>query len=394
MSIRDIQYDMDEAEVEDLSNPKVVEKYKAAAEIAFRAMEKVVSECKAGRRIVDLCKIGDDFVEEAVKKPFPKADIERGIAFPTSIAVNNAAGNFSPLSDDKTVLAKGDVVKIDVGAHLDGYLALNARTIIVEPDAEVKGKAADAIAAAQLATQAAIHLLKAGHTNEEVSDVIKRVAEAYHVTPLEGVLSHQMSRYVIDGEKVIMNRPMVDQRVEKCDFAPNDVWCLDIVMSTGSGSQREMELRPTIYKRNLQEQYPLKLKASRQLLARINAQSPVFPFTLRAFDEKTARLGISEMLTHGVVDPYPVLYEKPGEFVAQFKTTVFVLPRQTLAAFTPALPAYVKSEYTCEDEVVKKALAEPLSKPKAKPKKKKSAKKAGEKKEDGKEEEEEKEEEK
>ena len=46
MSARDIQYDMDEAEVEDLSNGKVVEKYKAAAEIAFRAMEKVVSECK------------------------------------------------------------------------------------------------------------------------------------------------------------------------------------------------------------------------------------------------------------------------------------------------------------------------------------------------------------
>jgi len=374
---------MDEAEVEDLSNTQVVEKYKAAAEIAFRAMEKVVSECKAGRRVVELCKLGDDFVEEAVKKPFPKADIERGIAFPTSIAVNNVAGNFSPLSDDKTVLAKGDVVKIDVGAHLDGYLAVNARTIIVEPEGEVKGKAADAIAAAQLATQAAIHLLKTGHTNEEISDVIKRVAEAYHVTPLEGVLSHQMSRYVIDGEKVIMNRPMADQRVEKCEIAANDVWCLDVVMSTGAGTQREMEQRPTIYKRNPAEMYPLKLKAARQLLARINERSPVFPFTLRAFDEKTARLGISEMLTHGVVDPYPVLYERTGEFVAQFKTTVFVLPRQTLAAFTPALPAYVKSEYTCEDEVVKKALAEPLSKPKPKPKKKKGAKKAAAAKKEG-----------
>ena len=193
---------------------------------------------------------------------------------------------------------------------------------------------------------------------------------------MEGVLSHQMNRFLIDGDKVIMNKPMVDQRVEKCTFEANDVWCIDIVMSTGEGVAREGELRTTVFKRSLEKMYMLKLKASRYLLQQINKKAPVFPFTLRAFDdERQARMGISEMVSHGMVDPYPVLFEKEHEIVAQFKTTVFVLPKQTRAAFTPAIPDYVKSEYTCEDELVKAVLATPLTTEEKKPEEKPEEKK-------------------
>jgi len=349
-----------EEEVIDLSSPEVVQKYKAAAEVAHRAMEEVMKGCKAGAKIVDLCQAGDAFIVAECKKAFPKAKIERGIAFPTCVSVNNVAGHYSPLKGDTAVLAKNDVVKIDLGAHIDGFIALAARTL-VEPDGDVTGKVADVITAAQVAMNAAIHTLQIGKTNEDVSEVIKRVAEAYHVTPLEGVLSHQMTRWIIDGDKVIMNKPMVDQRVEKCSIEANDVWCIDIVMSTGEGVAREREQRTTVFKRSLDKMYNLKLKASRYLLQQVNRKSPVFPFTLRCIDdERQARMGISEMVNHGMVDSYPVLFEKDHEFIAQYKTTVFILPKQTLPAFTPALPEYVKSEFTCEDELVKAALASSL----------------------------------
>jgi len=372
---------MVEPEEVDLTNPEVVQKYKAAAEVAHRAMEEVKKLCKAGARIVDLCKAGDAFITAECKKAFPKNKIERGIAFPTCVSVNNIAGHFSPLKDDKTVLAKNDVVKIDLGAHIDGFIALVARTVVVDPEGDVTGKAADVITAAQVAMNAVIHMLQVGKSNEEISEVIKRVAEAYHVNPLEGVLSHQMNRFVIDGEKVIMNKPMVDQRVEKCTVEANDVWCIDIVMSTGEGVAREGDLRTTVFKRSLEKMYMLKLKASRGLLQQINRKCPVLPFTLRCFDdERQARMGISEMVSHGMVDPYPVLFEKDHEIIAQFKSTVFILPGQTLPAFTPALPEYVKSEFTCEDDLVKAALATPLKAEEKKPEEKKPEEKAEEKK--------------
>jgi len=366
-----VPMDFEEEEVIDLTNPEVVKKYKAAAEVAHRAMEEVMKQCKAGARIVDLCKAGDAFIVAECKKAFPKTNFERGVAFPTCVSVNNICGHFSPLKDDKTVLAKNDVIKIDLGAHIDGFIALAARTLVCEPEGDVTGKVADVITAAQVAMNAAIHSLQIGKTNEEISEVIKHVADAYHVSPLEGVLSHQMTRWLIDGDKVIMNKPMIDQRVEKCAVEANDVWCIDIVMSTGEGVARERDLRTTIYKRSLEKMYMLKLKASRYLLQQINRKAPVFPFTLRAIDdERQARMGVSEMVSHGMVDPYPVLFEKDHEFVAQYKSTVFVLPKQTLPAFTPALPEYVKSEYTCEDELVKAALATPLKAEETKPEEK------------------------
>ena len=215
------------------------------------------------------------------------------------------------------------------------------------------------------------------------------MADAYRVRPLEGVLSHQMTRYVIDGDKVIMNKPMVGQRVEKCEVEANDVWCIDVVMSTGEGTARERDQRTTIFKRSMDQSYSLKLKASRYVQQQMNRRWPVFPFTLRAIeDQRQARMGISEMVSHGLVDPYPVLFEKDREIIAQFKTTVFVLPNQTRPAFTPAIPPYVKSSVVLSDEVVKAALATPLSpqaeKPAAKPaaEEKPAEKPAEEKKED------------
>lgn len=186
-----------------------------------------------------------------------------------------------------------------------------------------------------------------------------------------------MEQYVIDGQKVIMNKPTAEQRVEKCSVEHNDVWCVDIVMSTGEGIPRETESRTTVYKRVAGQGYDLKLKASRYLAKEIDSRFPVFPFTLRSFDERQARLGIKEILDRGLLDEYPVLAEKPGDFIAQFKTTVFVLPTQTIPAFTPAVPDYVKSEYTCEDALVKEVRASSLGKPK--PKKAKKAKKPAEK---------------
>lgn len=41
-----------------------------------------------------------------------KRKIERGVAFPTCISVNNTVCHFSPLASDETVLEEGDMVKM------------------------------------------------------------------------------------------------------------------------------------------------------------------------------------------------------------------------------------------------------------------------------------------
>ena len=211
--------------------------------------------------------------------------------------------------------------------------------------------------------------------NEDVTEVIKRVAETYHVNAVEGVLSHRMRKFLIDDTNVIMNRTLPDQRVEKCEFEVNDVWSIDVMMSTGEGIPREEGSRTTIFKRVYDNQYSCKIRASRYLLSEAGKRFATFPFTLRALDEKQAKLGLREVLSHDLLDPYPVLYEKTGCFVAQFKTTVLVLPNRTFPVFEPLPQPNIKSEYVVEDAMVKEALA--LStKPKKAAKKKATKKKA------------------
>lgn len=65
-----------------------------------------------GAKIVDLCAVGDKFVADATGKIFKSSKIEKGLAFPTCISVNNVVGHFSPLQGDTTALKENDVVKM------------------------------------------------------------------------------------------------------------------------------------------------------------------------------------------------------------------------------------------------------------------------------------------
>jgi len=120
----------EEQEQEDLDprTPEVMDKYHQSAELVNRVLARLVTSCVPGTKVVDLCKQGDQLIEEGVATKFTKGKIEKGVAFPTSVSVNNCVGHYSPLSSDTLVLQEGDVVKIDLGAHFDGYLAQAAHT--------------------------------------------------------------------------------------------------------------------------------------------------------------------------------------------------------------------------------------------------------------------------
>ena len=105
------------------------------------------------------------------------------------------------------------------------------------------------------------------------------------MTPLEGVLSHKVKKHLIDGNQVIINKETPDQRVEEFEFAAGDVIGLDIFVSTGEGKPRESEFRTTVFKRELDAQYNLKIKSSRAFFAEVNKRFPTLPFSIRAFED-------------------------------------------------------------------------------------------------------------
>ena len=117
-----------------------------------------------------------------------------GIAFPTCVSINNTVAHFSPLASDPSssqTLAAGDVVKLHLGAHIDGFAAVSAETVVVgaSPAEPVTGRKADVIQAAWTAAEAAMRLVKVGNKNWQVTDAVAKVAAAFDCKPVEGECS-------------------------------------------------------------------------------------------------------------------------------------------------------------------------------------------------------------
>ncbi|KAG6596335.1 ERBB-3 BINDING PROTEIN 1 [Cucurbita argyrosperma subsp. argyrosperma] len=312
----------------DLTSPEVVTKYKTAADIVNRALQLVISECKPKAKIVDICEKGDSFIREQTGNVYKnvKKKIERGVAFPTCISVNNTVCHFSPLSSDETVMEEGDMLKIDLGCHIDGFIAVVAHTHVLQ-EGPVTGRAADVIAAANTAAEVALRLVRPGKKNKDVTEAIQKVAASYDCRIVEGVLSHQMKQFVIDGNKVVLSVANPETRVDEAEFEENEVYSIDIVTSTGEGKPKLLdEKQTTIYKRAVDRNYHLKMKASRFIFSEITQKFPIMPFTARALEEKRARLGLVECVNHDLLQPYPVLQEKPGDYIAHIKFTVLLMP--------------------------------------------------------------------
>jgi curved DNA binding protein len=275
-----------------------------------------------------------------------------------------------------------------LGCHLDGYIAVAAHTLVVKenPDDEsppVDPELGNVAVAAYHAMLVAASSIAAGKTNKDVTASVERVAKAYGVTPISSVRMHQMKRYVLDGVKEVALKEASpedpdEEKVPDCKFEQAEVYAVDVAMSTGDGKARPGELRTTVFKRNVEKQYLLKVKASRQVLAEVDKKYPTMPFTMRHLsDLRTAKLGINECIAHGLLTPYPSLHEYSGK-VAHFKCTVLLLPSGTSRVTGLSLPSYFKTDKQPDEETGK--IIQEIEDAEAKRAAKKAAKKASKKK--------------
>jgi len=386
-----------EEEISDLSNSDVCTKYQEASKIVNLALKGLVSQCVPGAQVLDLCKFGATIIDTSSSKLYTKkvkgVAVEKGVAFPVCISVNDVICNNSPLgSDEMEPIKTGDIIKIDLGCHIDGYISVAAHTLIVpeSPDANLKVDDEDignVAVAAYNAMVVAAASIKAGAKNTEVTKVVNRVATAYGVNAISSVRMHQMKRFVIDGVKeVALKEPTPDEieagdeKVDECTFEQSEVYAVDVAMSTGEGKPRPSGvLRTTVFKRNVEANYRLKMKNSRYLLSEVDKKFPTLPFTLAHFDdERAAKMGVTECVSHGLLTPYPVLHEQKDAKVAHFKCTVLLLPSGTSRVTGLELPEYFKTEKKPDEETQKlltelEAIAAKKAKKKAAKKKKKKA---------------------
>ncbi|EHH65552.1 hypothetical protein EGM_02333 [Macaca fascicularis] len=331
----------------------VVTKYKMGGEGAARCdmanwvLRTLVEASSSGVSVLSLCEKGHAMITEETEKIFKKEkEMNKCIAFPTSISVNNFVCHFFPLkSSQDYILKEGDLVKIDIGFHVDGLIANVAHTCVVDlaQGTQVTGRKADVIKIAHLCAEAALCLAKPRNQNTQVTDVEQK--------------GMQLKQHVINGEKNIIQNPTDQQKKdqEKAEFEVREVYAVDVLVSLGEGK------------------YELKMKTSRAFFSEVERCFDAMPFTLRAFeDEKKAWMGVVECTKHGLLQPFNVLSEKEGEFVAQFKFAILLMPNGPMQITSgPFEPDLYKSEMEVQDAELKALLQSSASQETQKKKKKK-----------------------
>lgn len=264
----------------------------------------------------------------------------------------------------------------DLGCHIDGWIAVCAHTVVISSSTLKNSKVGDVVKAAAQGLEAAMRTIRPGNKSSDVTNILQRVADNYDIKLVEGVLTHQLKRFVIDGNKVVLSVPAPEVRVEDSEFEENEVYAVDVVMSSGSGLPKVVDERETtVYKRALDREYSLKMKASRAVFSEINKKFPTMAFTSRDIGkDKSAsqsRLGLVECLNHELLHPYPVLREKQDDIVAHFKATVLLMPSGVDRITTHALQ---ESDTESKlDEDIEELLKTELKKPKKKKNKKKKS---------------------
>lgn len=360
--VMDPLYEDDEVD-NDLEDGVVMTKYRLAADICNAAMERVLAAVGPGVRIVDLCKTGDDYILAEAEKNFRKNKVERGIAFPTCVSVNAVTCNFSPATlDDPSVLEVGDVVKVELGAHIDGYISTSAFTTVVSADVSqpIVGCDANVVAAAYVASEVCSRLVRPGVLSTELTAAINRVAQAFHVRPMARTYSWEMRRFLLEGQRripsflsnangsedVAMSRELINSRDAAQSASNMDkpfvleagrVYQINIMMTTNSVCDEAREVvnttthkvnattaKPCVLQRNVSVNYNCKLRASRAVLNEVDRSFGVFPFAARALKQPNPIF--TELLNHGLLEYLPVEASfHPSDKVAHFKFTIMCL---------------------------------------------------------------------
>lgn len=287
----------------------IYEKYKQAGSIAADARDHGVSLLKPGVRLID---VATD-IETRIKHN------GAGLAFPVNIAINTLAAHYSPRHDDPLVFKKGDVVKLDVGAHIDGYIADTAITVEIDAHSYEKMRTASSEA-----LEKAIEVLKAGVPLSEIGAAVQKTITTYGYKPIDNLMGHGLDRYELHSGLSVPNVKSLgtNMKPKEGDVLAIEPFATDGAGHVISGGGSNIYLCNQSLKAKLIRDSKIKL-----MYEKMTAQFTTLPFAERWYHElfpNSGDLVLKKLSFLGVIKHYPQLFEAKGGIVTQKEHTVIV----------------------------------------------------------------------
>lgn len=296
-----------------------------AAEIHKKVRNYARQFLTPGQDLLEFC----NKLEEKNRELSQSQDYSNGIGFPTGASINHCAAHFTPTIGDNIKLTNNDVLKVDFGTHVNGWIIDSAFTHSFDP------KYDKLLEAAQEATNTGIKEAGIDARLGEIGGAIQETMESFEIeldgktVPIKSVKNlggHNIQPYKIHAGKYI---PCIKTN-DNTKMEEGEVYAVETFATTGSGIVREHE--PTShFMKNINAPYSnLKHKVSKKLLSHINKKYNTLPFCDKWLQQdKTSgfhKIGLEELCKQQIITKYPPLYDVRGSYVAQFEHTIVLKP--------------------------------------------------------------------
>jgi len=299
-----------ETEKTDEDKELELESLKKAGNIANEVKKFLKPEIKVGTTVLSLIETAESKIVE----------LDGNWAFPVNVSINNVAAHYtSPIKDDGLTINEGDIVKVDLGVHIEGFIVDTAFTVSFSDNPLLE----NIIQATEVALEAAKNMAKPEVNTRVIGKKIESVVKGFGYNPIKELGGHQIERWTVHGKKQFPE--LGSQRGDV--IKEGDVFAVEIFASTGEGSVHSTNFS-YIYEVNpYAGRVPLRRKTSKQILGHVNKNYKTLPFAERWL-AKDFRIGVAfglqELVQQGKLKVDYVLSEQKGTYVSQSEETIMI----------------------------------------------------------------------
>jgi len=284
-------------------NEESIRKQKEAFEKMKVVLEYAKTLVKPNTKILDIAEAIEKKIFEVGAKP----------AFPVNIGINEVAAHYTPSIDDQTVLKEGDMIKIDIGLHVDGYISDNAFTVLVGKNSHPM------IEIAKKAVEETRKVLRENVKIKEVSEVIESVVSSSGFNVVRNLTGHFLDRYVVHGVSI----PNVKNEIE-IPIPKGQAVAIEVFVTNGSGWVKESS-EVEIFQ--FREDRGSRILEAKKILEMSIKDFDGLPFAkrwIKNIPRAKLDLAIRDLVNRGCLIDYPVLKESDNSLVAQWEESFIV----------------------------------------------------------------------
>jgi methionyl aminopeptidase len=283
-------------------------KFQRAGLVLRETREEMRRFVREGMPIIEVCEKAENLIRKKGAKP----------AFPCNVSINEVAAHYTSPPNDGRRIPEKSIVKVDIGAHVDGYVADTAVTVCFDPEYGSLVKAAEA------ALEKAVESIGPGMPTSKLGTIIEGTIESYGYRPISNLTGHQVGRYLVHAGTSLPNVPQLFSSKIKL----GGVYAIEpfVTLRNAVGKVEDGEEK-TIFR--LVRSRSQKDPHARQLLKYIEENFRTLPFAERwlqgVVPVENHKMAFKELLSSKSIMAYYVFVEASRKPVAQAEHTVLIV---------------------------------------------------------------------